>query len=212
MSATFFEKSCRSQHGTLLKKRLWHRFFPENFVKFLRITFSRNNSGGLLPHLFLQFHNIRLHLLERKNKSAEYAWWNDLTWYFLRPEMQEVVLDGFVSLMFYLLEEKEESIFKNCSCHMIFLIILFQKLYCVGSLGFVREHFLCCPYRSNNKKNISEFGTVDTWHISSNRNNIPPDKIFQIWPLQHLMKQSKNVIIIRTLHITFENWILNIMI
>ena len=26
--------------ATLLKKRLWHRFFPVNFVKFLRTTFS----------------------------------------------------------------------------------------------------------------------------------------------------------------------------
>ena len=133
----FFEKSCRSQHGSLLKKRLWHRFFPENFVKFLRIPFSWNNSGRLLPHLFLQFHDIRLHLLERKNKSAEYARWNDLTWYFLRSEMQEVVFDGFVSLMFYLLEEKEDSIFKNCSCHMIFLIILLFRFIRVCSGTFL---------------------------------------------------------------------------
>ena len=30
--------------ATLLKKRLWHRCFPANFVKFLRTSFSQNTS------------------------------------------------------------------------------------------------------------------------------------------------------------------------
>ena len=34
--------------ATLLKKGLWHRFFPVNFAKFLRATFSQNTSGRLL--------------------------------------------------------------------------------------------------------------------------------------------------------------------
>ena len=34
--------------ATLLKKRLWHRSFPVNFAKFLRIPFLRNTSGRLL--------------------------------------------------------------------------------------------------------------------------------------------------------------------
>ena len=34
--------------ATLLKKRLWHRCFPTNFVKFLRTPFSQNTSGRLL--------------------------------------------------------------------------------------------------------------------------------------------------------------------
>ena len=33
---------------TLLKRRLWHRCFPVNFVKFLITSFSRTTSGGLL--------------------------------------------------------------------------------------------------------------------------------------------------------------------
>ena len=33
---------------TLLKKRLWHRCFPENFVKFLRTSFLQKISGRLL--------------------------------------------------------------------------------------------------------------------------------------------------------------------
>ena len=32
--------------ATLLKKRLWHRFFPVNFVKFQEHLFLQNTSGG----------------------------------------------------------------------------------------------------------------------------------------------------------------------
>ena len=32
--------------ATLLKKRLWRRCFPVNFVKFLRTSFLQNTSGG----------------------------------------------------------------------------------------------------------------------------------------------------------------------
>ena len=32
--------------ATLLKKRLWHRCFPVNFMKFLRTPFLQNTSGG----------------------------------------------------------------------------------------------------------------------------------------------------------------------
>ena len=34
--------------ATLLKKRLWHRCFPVNFVKLLRTPFLQNTSGRLL--------------------------------------------------------------------------------------------------------------------------------------------------------------------
>ena len=34
--------------AALLKKRLWHRCFPVNFVKFLRTPFLQNTSGRLL--------------------------------------------------------------------------------------------------------------------------------------------------------------------
>ena len=36
------------RHATLLKKRLWHRCFPVNFVKFLRTPFLQKTSGQLL--------------------------------------------------------------------------------------------------------------------------------------------------------------------
>ena len=34
--------------ATLLKKRLWFKSFPVNFVKFLRTSFLQNTSGRLL--------------------------------------------------------------------------------------------------------------------------------------------------------------------
>ena len=60
--------------ATLLKKRLWHRGFPVNFVKFLRIPFLQNTSGRLLlkwsfwhfsfmkSWLFYLVHNKKYHL------------------------------------------------------------------------------------------------------------------------------------------------------
>ena len=44
----FFNQVSGIRPGTLLKKRLWHRCFPVNFVKFLRIPFLQNTSGRLL--------------------------------------------------------------------------------------------------------------------------------------------------------------------
>ena len=46
----FLEISQNSQENTcatLLKKKLWHRCFPVNFVKFLRTPFSQKSSGWL---------------------------------------------------------------------------------------------------------------------------------------------------------------------
>ena len=38
----------KKRPATLLKRRLWHRCFPVNFVKFLRTPFLQNTSGRLL--------------------------------------------------------------------------------------------------------------------------------------------------------------------
>ena len=35
----FFNKTAGLRPAILLKKRLWHRFFPANFAKFLRTPF-----------------------------------------------------------------------------------------------------------------------------------------------------------------------------
>ena len=39
--------------ATLLKKRLWHKCFPVNFVKFLRRSFLQSTSGGVVLLAFL---------------------------------------------------------------------------------------------------------------------------------------------------------------
>ena len=41
-----FRRSLRP--ATLLKKRLWRRYFPVNFAQFLKTPFLRNSSGRLL--------------------------------------------------------------------------------------------------------------------------------------------------------------------
>ena len=61
--------------ATLLKKRLWHRCFPVNFVKFLKTLFLQNTSrrlllntyskcsAGLQPGTSSQFHFLRIFFL-----------------------------------------------------------------------------------------------------------------------------------------------------
>ena len=49
----FFNKVAGLRPATLLKKRLWHRCFPVNFTKVLRIPFLHNISARLLlKHTF----------------------------------------------------------------------------------------------------------------------------------------------------------------
>ena len=45
-----FNNVAAMRPATLLKKRLWHWYFPVNFAKFLRTLFLQNTSGRLLPH------------------------------------------------------------------------------------------------------------------------------------------------------------------
>ena len=49
----FFNKVAGLRPATLLKKSLWHRCFPLNFVKFLRTPFLQNTSGRVLLQLLL---------------------------------------------------------------------------------------------------------------------------------------------------------------
>ena len=44
----FFNKVAGLRCATLLKNRLWHRCFPVNFIKLLKIPFLKNTSGRLL--------------------------------------------------------------------------------------------------------------------------------------------------------------------
>ena len=52
---------------TLLKKRLWHRYFPVKFAKFHRTTFIQNSSTQLL--LFISFQICRT-LLKTCNRQS----------------------------------------------------------------------------------------------------------------------------------------------
>ena len=47
----FFNKVA-GRPATLLKKRLWHRFFPVNLAKFLRTLFLQNTPGWLLLQIY----------------------------------------------------------------------------------------------------------------------------------------------------------------
>ena len=59
---------------TLFKKRLWHRCFPVNFVKFLRTHFFIEQLWWLLlyyrPYLYLRFASFK-----ENNPSLEVVWW-----------------------------------------------------------------------------------------------------------------------------------------
>ena len=57
-------------NATLFKKRLWHRFFPVNFVKFLRTHFLQNTSGDC-------FWNFRL-VLETARSDCSPKFYNHL--------------------------------------------------------------------------------------------------------------------------------------
>ena len=48
MPESLFDKVAGLRPATLLKKRLWHRCFPVDFVKFLRTPFLQSTSGRLL--------------------------------------------------------------------------------------------------------------------------------------------------------------------
>ena len=47
----FFNKVAGFRPATLLKTRLWHRFFPVNFVKFLRTPFLTEHLRWLLLNI-----------------------------------------------------------------------------------------------------------------------------------------------------------------
>ena len=49
----FTENACARVSATLLKKRLWQRYFPVNFAKFLRTPFLTTHLRWLLLSLLL---------------------------------------------------------------------------------------------------------------------------------------------------------------
>ena len=59
-----------SKGQTLLKKRLWHRCFPANFVKFLRAPFFTEHLRWLLPKVFQTQSSWYLSRLKAKIKHV----------------------------------------------------------------------------------------------------------------------------------------------
>ena len=68
MQESLFNKVGGLKPATLLKKRLLHRCFSVNFVKFLRTLFSQNTFGRLLLLLgrFMQFCRLHAEIETRK--------------------------------------------------------------------------------------------------------------------------------------------------
>ena len=61
------QKYLHESSPTLLKKRLWHRCFPVNFVKFLRTPFYIKHLWSLLPKL----RNISNFKQKKQNETKE---------------------------------------------------------------------------------------------------------------------------------------------
>ena len=72
----FFNKVAGLRPATLVKRRLWHRFFPVNFAKFLRTPF-------IIEHLWWQLLSIILYLsqstIEEKKQLQNQVVWGCLT-------------------------------------------------------------------------------------------------------------------------------------
>ena len=71
----FLNKVAGLRTATSLKKRLWHRCFPVNFVKFLRTHFLQNTSGRLLLQLekwSSQRKTFHIRKLKKKNTFLVY--------------------------------------------------------------------------------------------------------------------------------------------
>ena len=70
----FFNKVAGLRAANLFKKRLWHRCFPMNFVKFLRAPFLQNTSRQLLlkiKKLFQQPFQLKLKTFKSMTKPLK---------------------------------------------------------------------------------------------------------------------------------------------
>ena len=71
----FFNKVAGHRPATLLEKKLWHKSFPVNFVKFLRTPFLQNTFGRLLPEDPLRSSQKLLSLiLDKQLPYSEKIW------------------------------------------------------------------------------------------------------------------------------------------
>ena len=76
----FFNKVADLNPATLLKKRLWHRCFPVNFVKFLRTPFLQNTSGRLLLSEGKFLYKLFGKLESTLNKNVAIVTRNNIAW------------------------------------------------------------------------------------------------------------------------------------
>ena len=76
----FFYKAEGLRPATLLRKRVWHRCFPVNFVKFLRTPFLQNTSGYCF---FVDY--LKLNFMHQWNKT-----WFKLFWCMISNEWLSV--------------------------------------------------------------------------------------------------------------------------
>ena len=63
------ENNCARVSFFIKLQGLWHRCFPGNFAKFLRTTFSQNNSGRLLLFLFYNLVIFKRYFEKESNKN-----------------------------------------------------------------------------------------------------------------------------------------------
>ena len=75
VGVSFFNKVAALRPATLLKKRLWHKCFPANLVKFSRSPFLQNTTDGCFFSGFYVtvFPFTRMHIVQRKKRPASYT-------------------------------------------------------------------------------------------------------------------------------------------
>ena len=103
----FFNKAAVLRPATLLKKRLWHRCFPVNFAKFLRITFLTVYHQWL--HLKRPFQKF-FYKKRRKVPVAVYLWkiWEiyrvtcEISFLYFEPKRSKIILHKMQNLAKFL--------------------------------------------------------------------------------------------------------------
>ena len=103
-----FNKVAGLGPATLLKKRLWHRCFPVNFVKFLRIPFLTEHLWLLLLHFW------RWELPFLKLTFTRYV--HSLEWYQVRKNGPDLSYTYLNIILF----EKEAKVHR-CSSNYVLL-------------------------------------------------------------------------------------------
>ena len=83
----FFNKVAGLGCEALLKKRLQHRCFPENFVKFLRTLSLKNTSGGWF---YTKYSFMSIFCKEKSFETNNFStfWFSQFKYYFLYDKVR----------------------------------------------------------------------------------------------------------------------------